>query len=98
MNWPLLERDSEALSRPPVFPTSLAPFAFIEETESCVIDLFTVMAGVAYPDLILDAEPGMIGEQAIRYASNSALIRLKSGPLREKNQIDVIGLKGMLEK
>lgn len=68
----------------------------IEETESCVIDLFTVMAGTTYTDLIRDAETGWIGGQVIRYASKSALIRLKSGSMREKDQIDVIALKGML--
>lgn len=39
----------------------------------------------------------MIGDQMIRYASNYALIRLKSGSHREKGQIDVIALKGMRE-
>lgn len=70
----------------------------IEASESCLIGLFTVMAGLNHRDLVVDAETATIGGRAIRYASKSALIRLKSGSVREKDQIDVFALRGLLEE
>jgi len=70
----------------------------IEEKESCIIDLFTVMAGCTYRDLIADSETTTLVGHSIRYASKSALIRLKSGSVREKDQIDVIALKGLIKR
>jgi hypothetical protein len=69
----------------------------IEDSEGCVIDLFTVMSGLSYRDLATDAETALVGDQPIRYASKSALIRLKSGSVREKDQIDVIALRQLMD-
>lgn len=81
---------------PDDFPDEPGAVRIVEESESCVIDLFTVMAGISYADLITDAETAAVGDRAIRYASKAVLIRLKAGSLREKDRIDVVALKGLM--
>lgn len=65
----------------------------IEDTEDCVIDIFTIMSGLRYPDLMEEAVPHEVEGRVINHASRSSLIRLKSGSVREKDQLDVLALK-----
>ena len=65
----------------------------VEETELSQIDVFTRMSGLRYPDLRTDASILSLQGHEIAYASKAALIRLKSGSVREKDQFDVAALK-----
>ncbi len=69
----------------------------VEETEMSQIDIFTRMAGRHYDDLATDAENLELAGRTIRFASKSALIRLKETSQREKDQLDVLALR-KLEK
>lgn len=65
----------------------------VEETELSQIDVFTRMSGLRYLDLKTDASILSLQGHQIPYASKAALIRLKSGSVREKDQFDVAALK-----
>jgi hypothetical protein len=65
----------------------------VEETELSQIDVFTRMSGLRYLDLRTDASILSLQGHQIPYASKAALIRLKSGSVREKDQFDVAALK-----
>lgn len=65
----------------------------VEETELSQIDVFTRMSGLRYLDLRTDASILSLQCHQIPYASKAALIRLKSGSVREKDQFDVAALK-----
>ncbi len=65
----------------------------IEESEDCMIDLFTLMSGLKFADLISDAETQEVGGRRIHHASKAALIRLKSHSVREKDRLDVLALE-----
>jgi hypothetical protein len=65
----------------------------VEETELSQIDVFTRMSGLRYLDLRTDASILTLQGHQIPYASKAALIRLKSGSVREKDQFDVAALK-----
>jgi predicted nucleotidyltransferase len=65
----------------------------VEETELSQIDVFTRMSGLRYPDLRSDASIFSLQGHQIPYASKGALIRLKSGSVREKDQLDVAALR-----
>ncbi len=65
----------------------------VEETELSQIDVFTRMSGNDYWDLRSDASILQLRNHQIAYASKAALIRLKSGSVREKDQFDVSALK-----
>jgi len=64
----------------------------VEETEGCQIDVFTRMSGLRYADLIADAVPFEANGRLAQHASRAALIRLKSGSVREKDRMDVAAL------
>lgn len=70
----------------------------VEESESCQVDIFTVMAGGKYEDFIAEAETTRIREYEVRYASKASLIQVKSGSVREKDRIDVIALTELLKR
>ena len=65
----------------------------VEETELSQIDVFTRMSGLRYQDLKMDASILSLQGYEIAYASKAALIRLKGGSVREKDQFDVAALK-----
>ncbi|MFN0125149.1 MAG: nucleotidyltransferase [Verrucomicrobiales bacterium] len=69
----------------------------VEEVESCQIDAFTVMAGLHYGDIIADADFFIIGDQRIAVASKAALIRWKAPSLRDKDRLDAMALRELLE-
>lgn len=70
----------------------------VEETESCQVDIFTVMAGGKFEDFIAEAETTRVQGLAVRYASKATLIRFKSTSVREKDRIDVMALTELLRK
>jgi len=69
----------------------------VEEVESCQMDLFTVIAGKHYADIISDADVFPIRGHGIRFASKSSLIAWKSKSVREKDRLDAIALQRLLE-
>jgi hypothetical protein len=69
----------------------------IEESEDCQIDLFTELSGMSYADLIAGAESSPLGSRSFPYASKSQLIAIKSGSVREKDQLDVLAMKKLIE-
>ena len=68
----------------------------VEATEDCQIDIFTIMSGMRFQNLMQSAGETVVKERRIRFASKQDLIHLKSGSVREKDQIDVIALKRLL--
>jgi hypothetical protein len=76
---------------------SVADFAESEGAlrvvEDFPLDIFTVMRGSSYSDLIADARPTEIGGRIINYLSAAGLIRLKQDSAREKDQIDIAALR-----
>ena len=68
----------------------------IEASEDCQIDIFTSMSGFSFQDLMISSGSTTVGESTIHFAGKQDLIRLKSGSVREKDQIDVIALKRLL--
>lgn len=69
----------------------------VEETESCQIDVFTVMAGFHYPDIITDADFFPVGSHQIPFASKASLIRWKGNSVREKDQLDAMALRKLMD-
>mgnify|MGYP000048753285 CR=1 FL=1 len=65
----------------------------VEEVESCQMDLFTVMAGKHYADIIGDADRFPVGDHAIAFASKSSLISWKGKSVREKDRLDALALQ-----
>jgi acylphosphatase len=69
----------------------------VEEREMSQIDIFTVMSGLRFEDLAVDADEFTLSGRSIQYASKPALIGLKSRSEREKDQLDVSALKRLAE-
>lgn len=69
----------------------------VEETEQCQLDVFTRMSGWRFADLIQDAERFVLASRTIRYASKTALLRLKENSAREKDRLDASALRQLLE-
>jgi hypothetical protein len=69
----------------------------VEETEMSQVDIFTLMSGLRYRDLAIDADEFELSGRKIRFASKPALIGLKSRSQREKDQLDVVALKQLSE-
>lgn len=69
----------------------------VEETENCQLDIFSVMSGLTYGDLIEGARETEVAGRIVRFASKSQLIRFKSDSVREKDQIDVMALRRLTE-
>jgi hypothetical protein len=61
--------------------------------EDFPLDVFTVMRGRRYADLIHSTEETRIGSETVRYLNAEALIALKEKSQREKDQIDISALR-----
>jgi len=83
---------------PADFPDEEGAVRVVEEIERCQIDIFTTMIGLHYDDLVADAGTLGLRGHAIRYASKRTLLRLKSGSLREKDRIDALALRQLLDR
>ena len=69
----------------------------IEETEQCQIDLFTRMSGRRYADAIKDADVFVWRGLSIPYASKRSLIAWKEGSVREKDRLDALALRRLMD-
>lgn len=65
----------------------------VEEVEQCQIDLFTVMSGRMFSDVIKDADAFPLQGREIRYASKNSLIGWKEKSVREKDRLDAMALR-----
>jgi len=64
----------------------------VEESEQCQIDVFTLIDGCTWSDVVSDADLFDLRDQQIRYASKRTLIRWKETSNREKDRIDAKAL------
>ena len=69
----------------------------VEEVEQCQIDLFTMLSGRKFSDVVKDADTFQIQGREIRYASKSSLIGWKEKSVREKDRLDALALRRLLE-
>lgn len=69
----------------------------VEETEQCQIDLFTRMSGRRYADAITDANVFVLRGLSIPYASKRSLIAWKEGSMREKDRLDALALRRLMD-
>ncbi len=69
----------------------------IEETEQCQIDLFTVMSGKRFTDVIADACNFELAGHRIPYASSETLVGWKSRSVRDKDRLDAQALRRLEE-
>jgi predicted nucleotidyltransferase len=91
-----LSRFGEGLAReltPADFPDEEGAVRIIEESEDCMVDVFTRMRGLKFADIAADAATREINGRKVHYASKAGLIRLKSGSSRDKDALDVAALK-----
>lgn len=63
--------------------------------EEFPIDIFVVMGGCHYEDLLKSVRTVEIGRCAIPYLDRDGLIRLKKDSVREKDRLDVAHLTGL---
>ncbi|HAF03570.1 MAG TPA: hypothetical protein DCO65_08055 [Spartobacteria bacterium] len=66
--------------------------------EDFPLDVFTVMRGKRYADLIHSVRRTQIGDVAVTYLDAAALISLKENSKREKDQIDVSALRAAQQR
>ncbi len=69
----------------------------VEETEHMQIDLFTVMRGRRFAEVLADADRFQVGSFSIAVASKRSLLGWKEQSQREKDQLDAIALRQLLE-
>ena len=69
----------------------------IEAAEQCQIDVFTILSGRTFEEVIKDADSIVLKERPIRYASKASLIGWKEASAREKDRLDALALKQLLE-
>ena len=69
----------------------------IEAAEQCQIDIFTILSGRTYDEVIKDADSIVLNERSIHYASKASLIGWKEASAREKDRLDTLALKQLLE-
>lgn len=79
------------------FDDSEGAIRIVEESEQCQIDLFTRMSGRNYVDAVKDADVLELQGLAIRYASKRSLIGWKESSVREKDRLDALALRKLLE-
>jgi predicted nucleotidyltransferase len=64
--------------------------------EDFPLDVFTVMRGKLYADLIHSVRQTRINDVEVNYLNAEALISLKKNSKREKDRIDVSALRGIM--
>ena len=82
---------------PSDFDDTEGAIRIVEEVEQCQLDLFTRLSGRRYADVIADADTLLLRGHKIRYASKSALIGWKGASVREKDRIDAMALRELME-
>jgi predicted nucleotidyltransferase len=63
--------------------------------EDFPLDVFTIMRGKRYPDLVGSTKPTRIDDVDVRYLDAEALIALKKDSQREQDRIDVSALRSL---
>jgi hypothetical protein len=66
--------------------------------EDFPLDVFTVMRGKRYADLIGVTKPTRLDDVNVRYLSAEALIAIKGDSLRDQDRIDVAALRSIQER
>ncbi len=69
----------------------------IEATEDCQMDIFTLIGGFPFSELVSDSEVATVGAASFHYASKQQLIDIKSSSPREKDKIDISAMKQLIE-
>ncbi len=69
----------------------------VEETEQSQLDLFTRMSGLSYRDIHPTASTVTVAGHEIPFASKKALIGWKEKSVREKDRIDALALRRLLD-
>ena len=69
----------------------------VEEVDQCQLDIFTVMSGRTYSEVIKDADSFSLRGREIRYASKGSLIGWKEKSVREKDRLDASALRRLLD-
>jgi len=82
---------------PSDFDDSEGAIRIVEEAEQCQVDLFTRLSGRRYSDVLTDADTIILRGHAIRYASKSSLIGWKGVSMREKDRLDAMALRELME-
>ena len=68
----------------------------VRVAEDFDVDLFTLMSGHTYGDLLPLSEPHDVGGVAVRFLGAEGLIRLKADSLRPRDQANVAALRAIL--
>ena len=69
----------------------------VEETEQMQIDIFTLMSGKRFAEVLRDADRFDFGGHTIAVASKRSLISWKERSPREKDRLDAVALRQLLE-
>lgn len=69
----------------------------VEETEQMQIDIFTLLSGRRFAEVLGDADRFEVGGHVITVASKRSLIGWKERSQREKDRLDAIALRQLLE-
>lgn len=69
----------------------------MEEAEQCQIDLFTRMSGKRYANAIGYADALTLRGLSISHASKRSLIDWKESSVREKDRLDAMALRELLD-
>lgn len=70
----------------------------IRVAEHFDVDLFTIMSGNTYADLLDHAYEREVAGEQVRFLDAHALINLKEGSVRPKDQLDVAMLRDILRR
>ena len=66
--------------------------------EDFPLDVFTMMRGKRYADLVGSTKTTRIDDVEVRYLNSEALIALKSDSQRDQDRIDVSGLRALKDR
>lgn len=64
--------------------------------ETLAVDLFTLMSGQTYTDLLPETDVHDVEGEPVRFLSAAGRIRLKSASLRPKDRLDAEALRAIL--
>lgn len=70
----------------------------VRVAEDFDVDLFTLMGGRTYHDLLPQTHTLVVEDVAVRFLNAAGLIALKSGSVRPKDQMDVLMLREILRQ
>jgi len=82
---------------PDDFDDTEGAIRIVEEAEQCQVDLFTRLSGRRYSDVLIDADTLILRGLAVRYASKPSLIGWKGASMREKDRLDAMALRELME-